>query len=1018
MRRLLIFLPLTRLGAVILATGLLTGVALADPHIYIEPTQTEAGGVVFLHIRDFEPGDYDVSIRFDDVEIATWYLPLGGDGDTFLPVPGGAALGGHDITVCAACDQGDLEQSATTRLTITSGELTGDEYNMQLQAIEVTQGVRGDIPGRTPPGGSFVLSPETAVHVANRRTVVRVYPWMEVGETALLRHTIFADLSVSRGGVPLGTLNSRCAIAADKTLAEMRGDPRFSFEFALPEDWVELVPAGSSFSLDLTATITTPLGETNPADDTLSLSGVDFQHVGNNNSFAFRFRPFLVQLTYANPAGGDSLTQNADVADVVTALRNIQEVLPIADGHRGLRLFPWRFVNWSGPTEIDDEEVFDIAMIRRFFPNGRLHGNPDNDYYGYLFKAGLCAGHAYLNSPYFKVGVCPRPLYVTAHEITHAISQPHAGNGHNEADGGGFDAAYPPPGTSHGQVEPNTFGYDIYNGLAMPPWTGTVAEFARHDYMSYGPDTWVSRYTWDNVAESLGSPAVQPTVIGSVPVARMTMALRGDDDIDKNTVDRLMFMTGTVDWANNLLSMHPLFAAPSGQQQPGTSGSMHFVFYDLNSNFLGEHWSDPVVRQDDFDGLSILVDAVLFPAGWESMEIGDGQNVWQTVNRSLNLPAVQIDNMTDGFNWPNTGLVDIEWTGSDADLDPLIYRLIGVRETTEMHVLASDLTVSEFTLELATVPGGGDWEIFVEASDGLNSAFSTSYSGWIEPQPPQPLITYPREGSTYLADVPLQAQGYFADYQSDDPQVPMDWTLDGAPAGSGPVLTMSQLGTGPHSLTLNAVNAFQQQSSFTVDFTVIDELLPPDPIAPPDNEPGEPLPPLLTWTTVAGAGGYRVQIALDPEFKLPVVDEGNLVEPSFEFSLAYPTVQYYWRTLAETGDVASGWSVVQNFTTGGVSAVAELPGARSLDLTVHPNPFNASTSLSFDLPHGGPAELVLYDLGGRRIRTLVSETLSAGPYAVNWNGHDDRGLPVASGVYLVRLRALGLEETQRMVLLK
>ena len=61
--------PFVLFVTLILAIGLLTSVAVADPHIYIEPIQTPAGGIVFLHIRDFVPGGYHVSINFDDTEI-------------------------------------------------------------------------------------------------------------------------------------------------------------------------------------------------------------------------------------------------------------------------------------------------------------------------------------------------------------------------------------------------------------------------------------------------------------------------------------------------------------------------------------------------------------------------------------------------------------------------------------------------------------------------------------------------------------------------------------------------------------------------------------------------------------------------------------------------------------------------------------------------------------------------------------------------------------------------------------
>ena len=52
-------------------------------------------------------------------------------------------------------------------------------FNLQIQAIEVTQGVRGEIPTRVPPNGDLTFPPDGAVHIANRRTVVRVYPWVD-----------------------------------------------------------------------------------------------------------------------------------------------------------------------------------------------------------------------------------------------------------------------------------------------------------------------------------------------------------------------------------------------------------------------------------------------------------------------------------------------------------------------------------------------------------------------------------------------------------------------------------------------------------------------------------------------------------------------------------------------------------------------------------------------------------------------------------------------------------------------
>ena len=71
-----------------------------------------------------------------------------------------------------------------------------------------------------------------------------------------------------------------------------------------------------------------------------------------------------------------------------------------------------------------------------------------------------------------------------------------------------------------------------------------------------------------------------------------------------------------------------------------------------------------------------------------------------------------------------------------------------------------------------------------------------------------------------------------------------------------------------------------------------------------------------------------------------------------------------------------------------------------------PNPFNASTIIAFDMERTVPVHLVVYDVLGRRVRTLYNgETLTAGHYRTSWNGRDDEGRSAASGVYLYRLTA-------------
>jgi hypothetical protein len=84
-----------------------------------------------------------------------------------------------------------------------------------------------------------------------------------------------------------------------------------------------------------------------------------------------------------------------------------------------------------------------------------------------------------------------------------------------------------------------------------------------------------------------------------------------------------------------------------------------------------------------------------------------------------------------------------------------------------------------------------------------------------------------------------------------------------------------------------------------------------------------------------------------------------------------------------------------------------------------PNPFNPRTTLHVELPHASPVELAIYDVNGRLVRRLIDgETIGAGRHGVVWQGLDDAGSAVGSGVYFVRLRAGAFRATGRMTLLR
>lgn len=79
-----------------------------------------------------------------------------------------------------------------------------------------------------------------------------------------------------------------------------------------------------------------------------------------------------------------------------------------------------------------------------------------------------------------------------------------------------------------------------------------------------------------------------------------------------------------------------------------------------------------------------------------------------------------------------------------------------------------------------------------------------------------------------------------------------------------------------------------------------------------------------------------------------------------------------------------------------------------------PNPFNPDTVIRFALDTPKEAELAIYDVRGRLVRTLADGVFDAGEHSLHWNGTDDDGTPVSSGVYLLRLNA-GQQSLTRMI---
>ena len=90
-----------------------------------------------------------------------------------------------------------------------------------------------------------------------------------------------------------------------------------------------------------------------------------------------------------------------------------------------------------------------------------------------------------------------------------------------------------------------------------------------------------------------------------------------------------------------------------------------------------------------------------------------------------------------------------------------------------------------------------------------------------------------------------------------------------------------------------------------------------------------------------------------------------------------------------------------------------------IEMSAYPNPFNATTNIEFSLPTGGMASIEIYDLSGRLIKTIGEDTYFAGgAYSSRWDGRDNSGRAVPSGIYLARVSCAGSSASRRLLLIK
>ena len=188
--------------------------------------------------------------------------------------------------------------------------------------------------------------------------------------------------------------------------------------------------------------------------------------------------------------------------------------------------------------------------------------------------------------------------------------------------------------------------------------------------------------------------------------------------------------------------------------------------------------------------------------------------------------------------------------------------------------------------------------------------------------------------------------------------------------------------------------------------------------------PGQTIRPLVQAKSFKSATTLNhIQLSLFRKnaFSSALTSASSTDGSDVSLSYAVAVADTYYVLVTDTARSEAGPNARYKLTigtaTGVLESVTSLPTEFALDQN-YPNPFNPSTTIKFALPKDAMVSLKVYDVLGREVRTLVNERVSAGYQQVVWDGRNQFGAQVASGMYIYRITAGEFISIKKMMMLK
>ncbi len=443
---------------------------------------------------------------------------------------------------------------------------------------------------------------------------------------------------------------------------------------------------------------------------------------------------------------------------------------------------------------------------------------------------------------------------------------------------------------------------------------------------------------------------------GTVPLEGKALDFDGDGDIDIVQFGSPTFLLFQNDGSGNFTDI------------TGLSGILYWTYYSS---------SDVVAKDFSGDGLTDLL--VVTSGNTPGYYIGDGTGIFTDAIGSSGLSGLTASSGVDAFDKENDGDQDLifKYTGQE-----LILENNGSGYFTDVTVSSGLVDNSQTErITVGDISGDGymdivlaNWNspssVFINDGDGTFS-FSSGPWGTIDHVRGALILDYDADGLTDL----LFARAIYTDPSS------LFRNL-----GS---LSFVDVSTGWGGLP----------AAFSAAAADIDE----------DGSPDIILEDLDVWTLMMYDG-------------VEYVDHTELLVDYSGGLTGHNSTRPQFVDLDSDGDldIYSKEIYLENQGLPGRTTDDELspvPGICLLHQN-YPNPFNPATTISFDLPRSGHVKLSVYDVRGALVSTILDRHMKDGQNEVTWDARDNRGNPVASGIYFCRLVAGDFTRTRKMVLLR